>query len=410
MSKPLSSQSVDALRKKYIAMVKSTAAPQTVKQQAIAKASSMTKAQLVAELSAVLGQGGGSSTSAKASRKSRKSRKSTKAKTSRKSRTSAKARGTRKSRTRQTKGGAARLVQIPKSLKVRVAKILSAIKSGRVVVKQGKASPSAFPLQDARDRYEAFAALYADVRITRKSRKSTKVKTSRKSRKSIKAQTKTSRKSRKSAKARTTRKSRTRTTKSGAARAVKIPKTLRARVGKIVRAIKSGRVAVKQGKASPSNYALQDARDRYTAFASLYADARITRKSRKSRKTGKSRKTRTSVKALYAKVQGQKYPYMLKKGYRVPSKVVGGGARGAGVITTIPGSKATPFSQLSAEDQAKVVAFLNSEKGKKLRGKGAGKKTVSLQAIRRQASAQKQRRASRKSRSRTSMKGAANRR
>lgn len=298
----LQNQKVETLRKKFISLVKSTAAPQAAKQAMIAKAASMTKAELVSELKGTAPQ---AKVQAKVQAKAQSQAKSQKKRTSAKaqSRKSQKgARGTKKSR----KGG--------------------------------------------------------------------------------------------------------RKTKSGAARLVKIPQTLRSRVGKIVRAIKSGKIAVKQGKASPSAFPLQDARDRYTAFAALYSDARITRKSRKSTKSRKSRKTRKSIKNVFAQIQGQKYPYMLKKGYRIPSRVVGGGGKGAGVIVTVPGSKATPFSKLTEAQQANVVAFLNSEKGKKLRGKGAGKKTVSLQAIKRQATAEKQRRASVKKRSTAkSQKGAANR-
>ena len=249
----------------------------------------------------------------------------------------------------------------------------------------------------------AAAMTKADLIAELKALSSTKGQTkaqSKKTRTSVKAQSKkqgTSAKSRKGG----------RTTKSGAARLIKIPKPLRARVGKIVRGIKAGTIAVKQGKATPSAYALADARDRYTAFAKLYSDVRVTRKSRKSRK---SRKTRKSIKNVFAQIQGQKYPYMLKKGYRIPSRVVGGGGKGAGIIVTVPGSKATPFNQLTDAQQANVAAFLNSEKGKKLRGKGAGTKTVSLQAIKRQATAEKQRRASVKKRTTAkSQKGAANR-
>lgn len=226
----------------------------------------------------------------------------------------------------------------------------------------------------------------------------------------VKAQVKSQKAKSQKAKARGTRKSAKggRKTAGGAARLIKIPKLLRSRVGKIMRAIKAGTVAVKQGKDTPSKYALSDARDRYTAFANLYKDERITRKSRKSRK---SKKTRKSIKAVFAQVQGQKFPYMLKKGYRVPARVVGGGARGAGIIRAVPGSGAAAFSTLSDAEQAKVVAFLNAN-GKKLRGKGAGTKTVNLQAIKRQATAQTQRRKSQKAarKSRKSIKGAANRR
>ena len=163
---------------------------------------------------------------------------------------------------------------------------------------------------------------------------------------------------------RTTRKSRTRKTSGGARRAVKIPKPLRARAMKIVRAIKAGEVAVKQQKASPSAFPLQDARDRYTAFVKLYEDVRITRKSRKGRK-----KTRKSIKQVYAQVQGQKFPYMIKKARRIPARV--------GVI---PGTGATPFNQLEEAEKRQVVAFLNTDKAKKLRQKGAPRE-VSFQKL-----------------------------
>lgn len=163
---------------------------------------------------------------------------------------------------------------------------------------------------------------------------------------------------------RTTQKSRTRTTSGGARRAVKIPKQLRARAMKIVRAIKAGKIAVKQQKASPSAYPLQDARDRYTAFVKLYEDVRITSKSRKGRK-----KTRKSIKQVYAQVQGQKFPYMIKKARRIPARV--------GVI---PGSNATPFNQLEETEKRQVVAFLNTDKAKKLRQKGAPRQ-VSFQKL-----------------------------
>ena len=293
----LQDQSLATLRKKYIAKVKSADVAPQVKSTAIARANTLTKAQLVSELGAAMKQQ--VKQQVKAQVKSQKAKSQKQARTSAKSQ-KAKARGTRKS----AKGG--------------------------------------------------------------------------------------------------------RKTAGGAARLIKIPKLLRSRVGKIMRAIKAGTVAVKQGKDTPSKYALSDARDRYTAFANLYKDERITRKSRKSRK---SKKTRKSIKAVFAQVQGQKFPYMLKKGYRVPARVVGGGARGAGIIRAVPGSGAPAFSTLSDAEQAKVVAFLNAN-GKKLRGKGAGTKTVNLQAIKRQATAETQRRKSQKAarKSRKSIKGAANRR
>lgn len=198
---------------------------------------------------------------------------------------------------------------------------------------------------------------------------------------------------------------------------IQIPKALRARVGRLVRAIKAGKIVAKQQRGiaitSPSSYAPIGARDasgahgRYERFDTLYKGVRVTRKSLKSRKSKKV--ARMSVKKRFQTIKEQKFPYQLVKGYRVPARVVGGGGGGAGVIKAIPGSGAAPFHSLSAADQAKVAAFLNAA-GAKLRGKGAPKK-VSLQAMRQQAAKQVARRASIKSRkSRKSVKkGAANR-
>ena len=266
----LQNQKVETLRKKFISLVKSTAAPQAAKQAMIAKAASMTKAELVSELKGTAPQ----------------------------------------------------------------AKVQAKV--------QAKAQSQA---------------------------------KSQKKRTSAKAQSRTSQKG-----ARGTKKSRTRATKGGARRLDKIPKTLRSRVGKIVRAIKSGKIAVKQQKASPSAFPLQDARDRYTAFAALYSDARITRKSRKSTK---SRKSRKSVKQVFVQIQGQKMPYMIKKSKRIPTRVA-----------AVPGQGAKPFNQLSLAQQQSVVSFLNSDKAKKLREKGAPRK-VKFQDVKRQ--------------SKKSKKGAANR-
>ena len=241
----LQNQKVETLRKKYVAMIKSVAAPQAIKQQMLAKAATMTKEQLIAELKGVSPQ---AKVQAKAQAKAQSQKRTSAKAQSRKSQKGA--RGTRKSRTRATKGGARRLVKIPKTLRSRVGKLVRAIKAGKIAVRQGKDTPSVFPLQDARDRYAAFAALYEDVRVTRK-----------------------------------------------------------------------------------------------------------------------SRKTRKSVKVVYQQIQGQKFPYMIKKARRIPARV--------GVI---PGTKATPFNQLDETEQRKVVSFLNTEKAKKLRQKGAPRE-VSFQNL-----------------------------
>jgi hypothetical protein len=160
-----------------------------------------------------------------------------------------------------------------------------------------------------------------------------------------------------------------------------------------MRAIKAGKIAAKQGKSKPMDFtSLEGNRAKYDAFVKLYAGVVLGRKS----KTRKSKK-RVSVKVTYQSIKGQKKPYMLKKGYRIPYKVIGGGGKGAGIIKAVPGSKATPFAKLEESEQRAVVAFLNSDEGKSLRGKGAPK-VVSLQKIQAQAAAQQTRRKTVKSR------------
>ena len=261
----LQNQKIETLRKKFISLIKSAAAPQAATQAMIAKANAMTKAELVSELKSTVPQ---AKVQAKVQAKAQSQAKS------QKKRTSAKA------QTRKSQKGA---------------------------------------------------------RGTNKSRKGG------------------------------------RKTKSGGSRLVKIPQELRSRVGKIVRAIKSGKIAVKQQKASPSAFPLQDARDRYTAFAALYSDARITRKSRTSTKSRKNRKSRKSVKQVFVQIQGQKMPYMIKKSKRIPTRVA-----------AVPGQGAKPFNQLSLAQQQIVVSFLNSDKAKKLREKGAPRK-VKFQDVKRKS-------------------------
>lgn len=181
--------------------------------------------------------------------------------------------------------------------------------------------------------------------------------------------------------------------KKQAAKKNKVTESLRKRAGRIMRAIKAGKVAEKQGKSKPMDFtSVEGKRAQYEAFVALYKDVKLARKS-KSKKS----KKRVSVKTAYQSIKGQKKPYMLKKGYRIPYKVVGGGGKGAGIIKAIPGSKAIPFAKLSDAEQREVVAFLNSEEGKMLRSKGAPK-VVSLQKIQAQAAKQKTRRQTVKSR------------
>lgn len=136
-------------------------------------------------------------------------------------------------------------------------------------------------------------------------------------------------------------------------------KPMRSRAGKIMRAIKAGTVAAKQGKMKPGDYATGTSREKYTKFIELYSDVRITKK----------RRAKKTVKQVFAQIQGQKFPYMIKKARRIPARV------GA-----IPGTKATPFNQLEEAEKRKVVSFLNTEKAKKLRQKGAPRE-VSFQKL-----------------------------
>ena len=152
-------------------------------------------------------------------------------------------------------------------------------------------------------------------------------------------------------------------------------KALRTRAMKITRAIKGNTLAVRQQKRKPGDFTnLTSSLEKYTAFTKLYSDVRFTSKKRRSKK---------SVKEVFVQIQGQKLPYMLKKSKRIPARVA-----------AVPGQGATPFNQLSLVDQQRVVSFLNSDKAKKLREKGAPRQ-VKFQDVKRQ--------------SKKSQKGAANR-
>lgn len=165
-------------------------------------------------------------------------------------------------------------------------------------------------------------------------------------------------------------------------RSQKVSKSLKSRAAKIVRGIAAGKVAVRQGKAKPSDYASKSAKQRYQQFVALYAGVRVTKGAKKKG---------PGVAAIYAQIPGaegrSKFPYYLSPGYHVHAFNVGGGRKGPGLIRKIPGSTAPPFSKLTAAKQAAVVKFLNSAKGQALRTKGAPK-TVSLAAMK-QAKAKK---------------------
>lgn len=152
-----------------------------------------------------------------------------------------------------------------------------------------------------------------------------------------------------------------------------IPKALLKRSRAIAAAIKRGDVAVKQQISKASDYSSGTPKERHQKFVAKYSGARVSK-----RKGGAKRQ---SVKKIFAQMQGNKYPYYLSSGYKVKTFTVGGGKSGPGIIRSIPGSKAPPFSGLTKTEQAKIAKFLNTAQGQALRAKGA-KKTVDLEAMR----------------------------
>lgn len=154
----------------------------------------------------------------------------------------------------------------------------------------------------------------------------------------------------------------------------KLPKTLKARAGKISRAIAAGKIVAKQQKTKPSDYASGTTREKYEKFVALYSGVRIPKKGAKAKGP--------SVKAVYQQIKmsrnRKKYPYYLSRGYHVKAFNVGGGKRGPGIVRRIPGYQSKPFSALTATEKKRVVSFLNGP-GKGLRSKGAPKQ-VNLQA------------------------------
>ena len=92
----------------------------------------------------------------------------------------------------------------------------------------------------------------------------------------------------------------------------------------------------------------------------------------------KSKSRSVSVKTAYAAIKQQgKMPYYLAPGY---TRVVGGGAGGPGRVLAVPGSGAPAFSKLPEEEQRKILRWLNSDAGKKMRAKGA-KRVVEQQKV-----------------------------
>jgi hypothetical protein len=184
----------------------------------------------------------------------------------------------------------------------------------------------------------------------------------------------------------------------------KLPKTYRGDYARIMRLMKAGAIMpqMRSGRSveGVSDIPLSDVKARYEAFFQIYspilkqkgfgfgAGARgkvpkgkqLVGKQLKSapRKSKSKGKSRVSVKSAYAAIKQQgKMPYYLAPGY---TRVVAGGASGPGRVLTVPGSGATPFSKLSEDEKRKVLRWLNSDAGKKMRAKGA-KRVVKQQAV-----------------------------
>jgi len=158
--------------------------------------------------------------------------------------------------------------------------------------------------------------------------------------------------------------------KSGGRRtSTKVPKAKKLRAERIVRAIASNKVAVRQGVSKPSQAKGANARERYDAFLALYKGVQTGRK-------GSSKPKGPTLLETYEAIggRGKKWPYYLSRGYTVKSFTVGGGRSGPGLIRAIPGKGAKPFSELSERDQQAVIKFLNGP-GKALRSVGARKQT-----------------------------------
>ncbi len=190
----------------------------------------------------------------------------------------------------------------------------------------------------------------------------------------------------------------------GTGSVAKVPKIHRADYARIRRLLKAGAIQpqLRSGRSveTVSDIPLSDVAARYKAFGEIYAPIlkqkgfgfgagargkvpkgkqlvgkQLKSAPRKSRSKGKSR---VSVKSAYAAIKQQgKMPYYLAPGY---TRVVAGGASGPGRVLTVPGSGATPFSKLSEDEKRKVLRWLNSDAGKKMRAKGA-KRVVKQQAV-----------------------------
>ena len=164
-------------------------------------------------------------------------------------------------------------------------------------------------------------------------------------------------------------------------------------VNRIAKLIRNGTIAVRQQKKTWRAYAQGTDLQKKRKFRALYKPALkqaglihgVPGDYGKARKKSKSRsrsRRRPSIKTIRASLTAQQQRNLGSKYYLVKGRTVryGGGASGPGSIRVIPGTGATPFNRLTLAQKLKVLSFLNTPAGKKLRGKGA-KRTVQVQAI-----------------------------
>lgn len=193
----------------------------------------------------------------------------------------------------------------------------------------------------------------------------------------------------------------------GTGTVAKLPKTYRGDYARMIRLMKAGVLGERSinrqttGKLilGVQDIPLNNIKERYDKFFEIYtpqlknlglgfgAGARgkvpkgkilVGKELQPAPRKAKSKSRSVSVKTAYAAIKQQgKMPYYLAPGY---TRVVGGGAGGPGRVLAVPGSGAPAFSKLPEEEQRKILRWLNSDAGKKLRAKGA-KRVVEQQKV-----------------------------
>lgn len=193
----------------------------------------------------------------------------------------------------------------------------------------------------------------------------------------------------------------------GTGTVAKLPKTYRGDYARMIRLMKAGVLGERSinrqttGKLilGVQDIPLNNIKERYDKFFEIYtpqlkslglgfgAGARgkvpkgkvlVGKQLKSAPRKAKSKSRSVSVKTAYAAIKQQgKMPYYLAPGY---TRVVGGGASGPGRVLAVPGSGAPAFSKLPEEEQRKILRWLNTDAGKKLRAKGA-KRVVEQQKV-----------------------------